>query len=76
MIEYCDTFWGSHGCGLTPGHDGDVHRCGPEGDVCSEMRKVVNSGKAEVRFYYLGVPRRWGDWTPGWRWFSNHVKES
>lgn len=25
--DYCDTFWGSHGCRLTPGHDGPCE-CG------------------------------------------------
>jgi hypothetical protein len=30
----CATFWGSHGCSLSAGHEG-LHVCGTHGDLCS-----------------------------------------
>lgn len=64
----CNLFWGSHGCDLPEGHEGD-HTCGsrdPEG-ICSQFRFVhPDSMKGEVRFYYLTDPRTWGEWKPDW----------
>lgn len=46
MAEWCDNFWGSHGCGLPKGHPGP-HRCGAEdAEPCSE-----HDGITSVRYY-------------------------
>lgn len=53
MAEWCDNFWGSHGCGLPKGHPGP-HRCGPEdAEPCSE-----HDGITSVRYYALSDFRR------------------
>lgn len=74
----CGVFWGTHGCDLQEEH-GLVHRCGAEGDWCSEMRQVDAQGHArvergmtwiegvgEVRYWHEG---EWGAWM-GAEWFT------
>lgn len=41
----CRTFWGSHGCDLTTGHEG-LHVCGHAGDLCSAMMPWGEDGGA------------------------------
>lgn len=60
MGPICDTYWGSHGCDLAPGHDGP-HQCGLSGDVCSQAR-LMPDGTTQVRHLYVDPPRRWGHW--------------
>jgi hypothetical protein len=50
-VDYCNTFWGSHGCSLDPGHD-DPHVCGARASwgPCS----IYENGMA--RFYFLDRP--------------------
>jgi len=71
---YCDTFWGSHGCDLPPGHDGP-HVCGAlDGSLGLCSRAEGQAGED-------GTVRFWNgdDWDDepmtGWRLFSNHGPE-
>lgn len=60
----CGTYWGSHGCDLAAGHEGN-HLCGstdPDG-LCSE-----NDG-SRVRYMQFDTADsdevgEWGEWSP------------
>jgi hypothetical protein len=69
MPEYCDTYWGSHGCDLSLGHEG-LHICGD----CSEFEFLVppgledfDTGQGRVRYQY--EDESWSGWfdTTGFR---------
>ena len=51
---YCNFFWGSHGCDLPPGHEGN-HLCGLLDGPCSR-----HDG-ARVQYHLVG-----GDWDTEW----------
>lgn len=63
----CDFFWGTHGCDLSSGHAGLVHRCGsddPEGPCCEYDESAAPDHRVRHMF------EEWGDWGPygdGWR---------
>jgi len=42
-MNYCDTFWGSHGCDDDPGHEGTIHTCGVNGEVCSQFDSITGA---------------------------------
>jgi hypothetical protein len=65
--KLCQTFWGSHGCSLPPGHEG-YHTCGvaddEDDDLCSQHRNTEAGG--EIRWWTCpddeGEPEHWGVW--------------
>ena len=58
-MEWCDNFWGTHGCGLPKGHPGP-HRCGADdAEPCSE-----HDGITSVRYYehHEDGTYSWSEW--------------
>lgn len=61
---YCDTFWGTHGCDLEPGHEGpcvcDDRDRDEDGEPIGDI--ILDNGRP-------GVPPYYG---PDTEFFSNH----
>lgn len=74
MSTTCNFCWGTHGCDLTPGHEGTVHKCGGwleragsidcEDLPCSEYDEA--NGRAR---YFDDVPGSWSVWMENGRGF-------
>lgn len=73
--EYCDFFWGSHGCDLPPGHKEQMHQCQVYNeredslDLCSQFDPYALV--YTVRFYHYDIDD-WGAWMNWGSGFSNH----
>lgn len=70
--DFCDTFWGSHGCDLPPNHDPDeehpVHRCEvPEYDEDGRIERIDFCTEAQyltkdtIKIRYFGQDD-WHEW--------------
>lgn len=59
--EECPICWGSHGCSLPRGHEGD-HVCG--GELGCDDRVGQDGRDASGFQWYLYGDLSWPDWTP------------
>lgn len=75
MTEYCDFFWGSHGCSLPPGHEEQMHTCYLETDddieLCSQFDPYALVYSVRFFHYEAELPG-WGRWINWGSGFSNH----
>jgi hypothetical protein len=70
ITEYCNNFWGSHGCSLPPGHaySDRFHQCGLDSDedgICSKVVKVTGTDEWFCQYMMLD----------GWdaEWYPTHI---
>lgn len=68
MQGLCCVTWGSHGCDLGRGHEGDIHECGVE-EGHFEVHSQYNSATKQRRDreYETDDPEEKGEWS---EWFS------
>lgn len=75
LRKSCNWYWGSHGCELLPGHDGN-HLCGTHEDPCSRH----DGTRIQSSAWLDAIPRdEWHeDWEHRWKDYlgfcsRNHV---
>lgn len=68
MKDYCDTFWGSHGCALKPGDGHTIHLCtwkrwDDDGENCIEEEPCTEYDETTDSVRY-STTDGWSEWMP------------
>lgn len=66
MTDTCNFYWGSHGCDLSPEHEG-VHHCGGTSleDSCSEYDETTGGARYQLADVFEDGTEanfEWGEW--------------